>query len=330
MKKEKFFFCIALILGGFAICSCSVDDLQEQITGGTQEDVVIAEKCKGTLEVKESHQLEAALFNIESNPYGVESIEFAANGAYHITFGLNNTDEELPARIISVDVDGQQVNVPMRALTRSNRGLRSTGTYTYENGRYVLMDYGWQMDGDRLIIVEDGITRSYQATRVTRSETAQDALSKRLCHTWTLNRVLMKLYNAETNGLVMTYHLTDEEVKEYCIDTFVFSEFSINPHDATKGRRFYRYKDGMNNGNGRWNWKSQSEQTLSYAFEYLSFESPEPVKGSNDLTVYFADNRLYITEAPLVAVNEDVEGIDGKTINLRAVLLYQLDVKGDY
>ena len=320
MRKATFLSMVALLSSAFLCFSCDIDDLSKSLTDGAEENYVIANKNKGTLNVRETHKAEAAFFDVEENPYGVENLEFCADGTYHITFNLDNSYMvQAPAQQqLTVDVDGTKMQVPMRALTRSNYGnLRSTGTYTYSDGEYVLMgDYNWKMQNGRLVITEDGETYSYKATRVPDSEAAQDALTQRLCHTWILNRVLLKLYNMDTNKLVFTYHLTEDQVRENCIDTFVFSA----------SKKFYRYKEGVNNGNGRWEWKVKSEQTLHYAFEYLSFDNPVRVYGENDLTVYFADNRLYLTEA-CEALNE-VEGND-KNIRLKALLLYQLDVKGN-
>ena len=56
------------------------------------------------------------------------------------------------------------------------------------------MDYHWEMiDNSLKITDDDGTTHSYSATPV--SPLNMDALTLRLCHKWTLARVLLKLYN---------------------------------------------------------------------------------------------------------------------------------------
>ena len=177
-------------------------------------------------------------------------------------------------------------------------------------------DYDWVLEDDGTITVtEDGVTQQYKATPV--AKPAIDALTERLCHTWTVSRVLLKLYNE--GKLVLTYHLTDEEVSQYCVDTFVFTQF----------KKFKRYAKGANNGNGDWDWKVESEQSLTYWFRYLSDTNTAPVIGSNDLTVYFTDNHLYMTEECEALDENDYENRDGEAVRLKAVLLYQLDVKGN-
>lgn len=315
MKKETFIYALICLCASYLLQSCDIEDISKSLTEGIEEEYVILDKNKGMLQVYEPYKDEAALFQIEDNPEGVKCIEFSADGSYHITFGEEYLSYNV--RKLTIEVDGNYVNVPMQAITRGDYyGIKTTGTYTYENGSYKLMEgYNWQIENGMLIVTEDSESRSYRATKVPQDETTQDALSQRLCHTWELSRVLLKLYNMNTGKLVMTYHLTEEEIRENCIDTFVFSA----------SKKFYRYKEGVNNGNGNWSWKILSEQTLRYEFKYFSLDNPIPVYGSNDLIAYFANNSLYLTES-CENLNEYDEDEENPVI-LKAIILYQLDIK---
>lgn len=321
MKKKQ--FVLGLLASGLAlVTSCEIDDATSLLTGGQEEKYVIQDKNSGTLSVKEDYKDYVALFEFQDEcPDGVESIEFTADGTYHISFDSDVDERDYNASRssdFSVEVEGQKVVVPMRAVTRSDYPrLRSTGTYTRKDGKYVLMgDYNWEMSDDgTLVITENGSTRRYHATPVARPSIS--ALTDRLCHTWLLQRVLLKLYN--DNKLVMTYHLTDEEVREYCVDTFVFTTFG----------KFKRYAKGENNGNGDWEWKVESDQSLTYWFRYFSDSNPMPVIGTNDLTVYFSNNHLYLTEWCPMLDDNDMKDMKGNPLHFKALLLYQLDVKGN-
>lgn len=311
-----------LVLAALAplLGACDIGDVAS-LSDGQEERFVITDKNAGTLSVREDYRDCVALYEFRAErPLGVESIEFTADGTYHITLA-GEAVQQAPSqeRSISVEAEGRRVSVPLGSATRAAEqpGRKPTGTYTHSDGHYVLMgDYDWVLADDGTItITEDGATRQYQATRV--AQPAVDALTERLCHTWTLSRVLLKLYNG--GKLVLTYHLTDEEVSEYCVDTFVFTAY----------KKFKRYAKGANNGNGDWDWKLQSEQSMTYWFRYLSDTNTTPVRGSNDLTVYFAGNRLYLTEECEALDESDYKNRDGETVKLKAVLLYQLDVKGN-
>ena len=303
--------------------SCDIEDLTKSVTDGTPEEYVIVDKNKGTLQVDEPYKDYAAAFDIGENPYNVSKIEFTADGSYHITFAPSDaddsrarspeTEEDLAMDLL---IDGHQVKVRSTMARSSWHDIPSTGTYTYANGRYVLMDYNWVMEGNTLLITDDdGITRSYTATPATPANI--DALTNRLCHKWGLSRVLLKLYKGKK--LLVTYHLTEEQVRKYCVDTFEFTSYG----------NFYRYKNGENNGNGVWNWVDQSEQNLFYRFTYFSFSNPTPVYGQNNLTVYFSYNRLYITEANEAFDENDRDEESGRKVQYKALCLYQLDVKGN-
>lgn len=317
-----------MAIGCWLFSSCGLESVKD-ITEGTQEEYVILDKNSGTLQVTELHKDDVARFEInESNPYDVSSIEFTADGKYHITFNnpsyarsMSQGKDSSGVQCVNIEVEGQTISVPMRAasVTRSSAPIESTGTYTRVNGRYVLADYGWEMYGNKLLITENGITRSYAATSA--SPINKDALTSRLCHTWTLSRVLVKIY--KNKNLVLTYHLTDEEVYMYCIDTFVFSSFRSSPGYAS----FYRYKNRKTNGIGEWKWMSLAEQNLFYQFTYFDETRRQPVLGSNTVTVYFANNRLYITEKN-DNIKTNYEDTNDKTV-YSAMLLYQLDVKGN-
>ena len=306
------------------LSSCELDGVNA-LTEGLEESYTIQDKNAGTLTVRENFKDYVALYEFTADengnlPDGVKSIEFTADGTYHITFADDGTRQTYyaPAHTIDVEVEGRTVSVPMRSVTRSTYDQRkSTGTYTYRDGHYVIMDdYNWELAADgTLILTEDGVTHQYQATPVT--PRSVDSLTDRLCHTWTLSRVLLKLYNGQK--LVVTYHLTQEEMDEYCVDTFVFTTFGT----------FKRYAKGLNNGNGLWNWKVEKEQSMSYTFTYFSDSDPVPVTGSNDLMVYFTNNHLYLTEECEGLNDDDMEDSEGNAIHLKAVLLYQLDVKGN-
>lgn len=318
---------LLLVCAGWQLQSCSIENLTESLNNGTPEEYVILDKNKGTLQVRETYDAYVASFDIEDNPYDVKQIEFTADGKYHITFKSQEaysaktrsaeTDEQ-PA--MNLTVGGRRIRVYSNAARSSWVDIPATGTYTIENGRYVLMGYNWVMNGNVLEITEDdGTVRTYTATPATPSNI--DALTMRLCHTWTLSRVLLKLYKED--NLLATYHLTEEDVRKYCVDTFVFTRYGY----------FYRYRQGENNGNGVWTWNNLSEQNLHYGFTYFSFNNPTPLYEQNDITVYFSDNRLYITEDNTAFDEEDwVEDTDGYVqykVQYKARILMQLDVKGN-
>lgn len=313
---------LLLVCAGLQLQSCDIEDLTKSVTEGTEEEYVILDKNKGTLQVNEPYKDYVATFDIEDNPYDVSQIEFTADGKFHVTF----SEERYSARTRSSDaeeessmsilVDGHHVKVRSNAVRSSWHDIPSTGTYTYENGRYILMDYNWEMDGNALVITDDdGTTRRYTATPATPLN--MDALTSRLCHTWTLSRVLLKLYKEDK--LLATYHLSEEEVRDNCVDTFVFTSYG----------NFYRYKNNENNGNGVWNWIDKVEQNMHYRFTYFSFGNPVPLYGQNDLTVYFSDNRLYITEANEAFDEDDWDEESGRNVQYKALCLYQFDVKGN-
>ena len=76
-------------------------------------------------------------------------------------------------------------------------------------------------------------------------------------------------------------------------------------------------------------WLVEQEQNLKYMFRYLSDYNPVPVIGSNNLTVYFADNFLYMTEECQQLDSEELNDMNGNPVHLSAKLLYQLEVKGN-
>lgn len=314
-----------LAMAGWLCQACDVENLSESLTEGTVEEYVIADKNSGTLQVNEKYEAYAAMFDIAENPYQIKTIEFMADGTYYITFDTQAPTQTEPYEdyYVKCQVEGRQLRVPLRTGHNTTRlriyDLPSTGTYTYENGRYKLSNLQWEMYGQSLLVEVDGQIETY--TAIPRTPKTADALTRRLCHTWKLSDVLLKLYRMDNSkkSLITTYHMTEEEVRDNCIDTFVFSKYGS----------FYRYKDGKENGIGLWNWSDVPEQQLRYQFTYFSEYDNTPVVGSNDLTVYFSGNRLYLTEW-CEALDENDWGDDEKEhINLKALLLYRLEVKGN-
>lgn len=311
---------IFLFLGSVCLLqSCEIENLMDSLTGGTEEDYVIVNKNKGTLQVEEAYRDVAACYDVGENPYGIESIDFMANGTYHVTFSEMAVSKENFSRSLSIEFDGHHVRVPVNFATKNyEQGKKSTGTYTYKDGCYVVEDnYDWQMTNGQLIIMEDNQLYTYPVTKIPYDENIKDALSQRLCHSWRLSRVFAKFYNVNNGKLVYTCHLSDEDIRECCIETFVFSP----------SKKFFGYKDGVVTGVGNWEWSNYSEQTVTAWLR-------DPIDENESATwlstpVYFSDNRMYLTQyCEDLDEEEEYEDEEDESIRVKAVLIYQLDVVG--
>ena len=325
--------CLCVLALCVQACNLKTDDILE----GTTESYTIKNPNYGEISGIVENEEAIACYKIESNPFGIDMLEFTGDGTFHITYS-SGTPLMAPTRAddlqdesgIDVAVDGRTVHVPLRAgaKTRGDTKRTYTGTYTYKNGRYEWKLTSYQyfyIAGEEKVYIHDeqgGEDWSYRVTKVT--PVTLDALTQRLCHKWKLNRVVLKLYNMNSKDeggkgkLVFTYHLSEKELLQYCVETFLFSRYG----------NFYRYlHDGSNNGNGIWNWKVQSEQALHYRFTELDYYGHQSLVGENDLTVYFSNNYLYLTEESS-GLNEYEEDDDGNMVALKAVLLYELEVKG--
>lgn len=314
----------ALVLGLTPLLhSCDVDDLTKSLTEGTTETYRITNKNSGTLSINEPYADAVASFIIADHPQ-ISSIEFTADGWCHIVEKQSNDVYYTPQRSMEFDVEGRKVSVTMPATqTRASEWYKysaETYSYTYdrESNSFVVSELGFVVcDGELIVYENNEDVARYTATPEKPIEST--ALTDRLCHTWGLSNVLLKIYRTDKGEpkLVFTYKLSDEDRYEFCVDQFVFTHFG----------HFHRYMHDSNNGNGDWRWIDEANQRLHYDFTYFADYNPVPVVGSNDLTVYFADNRLYMTEECEALASDYTDDDEFKDVTLKAVLLYQLEAQ---
>jgi len=301
--------------------SCDIENLTQSLTEGTAENYNIVNKASGTLNVADNADIMAS-YVINGCPLAA-MIEFLPDGHYRIVSPASGERYDAPRRTMRVRVDNLDVSIPMQAYepagTRAygDNYSKNSGTYTYdrEKDEFVLTDLQWVIASDMLVIKDGTSIETYSCMK--EPKVTESDLTKRLCHSWKLDEVLLKLYNT-TSGkdkLVFTYRLSEEDRQDYCI-------YQI---DFTNTGHFHRYLyNDQNNGNGDWKWNNIQLQSLHYDFRYYSFDNPIEMSGSNDLTAYFADNFFYMTE-DVEALAEDLDDPSGKVIKLKAVLLYRFD-----
>ena len=303
--------------------SCDVENLMNSFTEGTEETYTIANPNNGTLDVDDCADIMAS-YVIKDHPT-VSQIDFLPDGTYQLVSTAHSSYYEAPRRTMQLRVGGMNVSVPMQVsepalLTRAYPEPTETNSYTYDRatGEYVLTDRGWHVVGDVLVVYDaDEVSEVYTAIKL--PDVTKTDLDKRLCHSWLLDEVLLKLYNKEgkTPKLMFSYRLSEDDKRDYCIRQFDFLNTGA----------FHRYLyDGSNNGNGDWRWQNTANQQLYYEFKYYSFDEPYPMRGSNVTTVYFDKNFFYMTEE-VEALAEDMDDADGKMIKLTAELLYRFNVK---
>ncbi len=322
MKSKQLLHVVAstaLTLGlAVTLNSCDIENLTQSLTEGTTENYTISNMASGTLNVNDNADIMAS-YELKDCPYA-QLIEFLPDGHYRI-LSHDYVNSGVRQRVMRMQVDNMEVSIPMPAYestaTRLDNYPKNSGTYTYdrEKDEFVLSDINWVVAADLLVVKEGTSIETYTCTK--EPKVTDEELTRRLCHSWKLDEVLMKLYNMNSGKakLVYTYRLSEEDRRDYCV-------YQI---DFTNTGHFHRYLyNDENNGNGDWRWNNIMQQNLHYDFRYLSFDNPQPVGGSNDPTVYFADNYFYMTEE-VEALAEDMDNPNGETIRLKAVLLYRFD-----
>lgn len=304
VKRYRLWTVLSLL--AIFLFSCTVDDLI-----GEKERYQILNKNSGTLVVHENYVDEACCYEVGENDLSIGTIEFLPDGNYVVKYFSEREDNYNYYRSIRLNVSGKTVDVPIslskteNAETRAYENLSTlaeTGTYTYENGRYVLLDKNWWVENGVLHLDYYG----NESVTLTKSEKVEaNAITSRLCHRWKLEQVLLKLY--KDDKLCFSYQLPQSEMEEYCVSDVVFTQYGT----------FLRYDEAYRAGTGKWHWTNRTEQELYYKFDY-------PIIGENGLTVYFSGNHFYMTEE-IEALNES----DDDDEVLKAVCLYKMSVVGN-
>lgn len=323
MKKKDNKFWIVLCLALF-MQSCNLGDLMDDVksvTEGVEEDFVIKNKNYGEQYANEPYAEQAANFEVQGHP-DIRNIEFLPDGSYVVNYShsKNNfydapqNNEKNP--VLMVESEGKKVQVALKSMRQSrdwsSEDELKRGTYTCEDGKYILHDRGWMVEGNTLYINEYGEVQTYTIENLPKRK--QDELTRKLCHTWDIQDAFIKLYSIEDGKrkLWLSYQLNEEEMKEYLVKYFIFSQTGY----------FYRFLyDGSNNGNGDWDWTDINKQILHYNFLYYSFYETTPVYGENDVEIYFSNNNLYLMER--VEVLDEDDDYDRK---LEAQALYKLEL----
>lgn len=321
---------VCLLAALMLTTSCSVDDLLGEAFGGQKETWTITNKNKGTLSAEEEYAAYACRFEAKGQS-NVESIEFLPDGTCLITFA---------------DAEGSKAAAksPMkrRSLTRSYydgeefdeeellRGKVKMCRYSYDNGLYHIIndlysDYNdpndakydfanWRVQGNTLTIYYNSGVQETVALDKVETETP-DELTTRLCRTWELQQVIVKLYNGDK--LLASECMDQYDMEQDCVSDIVFS---LNG-------TFLRHDEGQVDGVGTWRWTNLTEQELTYAFN-------PPYVGTNATTIYFADDYLYLTEEidfsdPKYSDYADFEDLDEqiKDFKPRMVFLNKLAAK---
>ncbi len=290
MKKQTWRSAAGILLSALLVTSCSLEefDLEDKVPEGKEENLTIADKNSGTLNINEKYAQAACLYNVEDNPEGILSVEFLPTGTYVITRKESNyptTSIESPAaqtKTVTVNTPKGPMRVPIltgkKAETRSENGgyyYTQTGTYVYTEGTYRPTNESWSIENGKLIMSSNG--RVYTVSPA--KPIATGALTERLCHTWKIERELIKVYDMN-NLLIGTYKLSDTDIEESYVAFSRYGTFLDYGYDHEDGEF---YADA-----GTWTWIDQHEQRLRHMF-YSDGEAFET-------TVYFANNHLYMTQ----------------------------------
>lgn len=290
MKKQTLRSAAGILLSALLVTSCSLEefDLDDKVPEGKEENWTIKDKNSGTLEVTEKYAQEAGLYYVDDNPEGIHSVEFLPTGIYIITRKESGYPTEsiesqsAQTKTVTVNTPKGPMRVPIltgkKAETRSEKGVyyqTQTGTYEYEGGIYRIYlstNERWTIEDGKLIMSSNGRTYTVRPA----APIYEGALTARLCHTWKIEKELIKVYDSN-NRLIGTYKLNDNEVE----DSYVaFSRYGTFLD--------YDYDQGFYADAGTWNWIDQHEQRLRHRFDSdgEAFET----------TVYFAGNHLYMTQ----------------------------------
>lgn len=290
MKKQTLRSAAGILPSALLVTSCSLEEFnyEDKVPEGKEENWTIANKNSGTLEVEEKYEKEAGLYYVDENPEGVHSIEFLPTGTYIITYMKSGYPTEstesqsAQTKTFTVNTPKGPMRVPIltgkKAETRSESGVyyqTQTGTYEHEGGVYRIYlptNMSWTIENGKLIMSSDG--RTYTVRLADQIYTG--ALSARLCHTWKIEKELIKVYDPN-NRLIGTYQLNDNEIGDSYVAFSRYGTFLDYGYD----QEYYAEA-------GTWNWIDQSEQRLRHRFDSdgEAFET----------TVYFAGNHLYMTQ----------------------------------